>query len=109
MERGLSEFGEDGIFLFEAAQYCARKCDYERAVAFYEASYAAEADKKPRYCDALEGIAVIHEIRGDWEKAAEARDRILDNMLNEWGLDPESAAVREAEAEKNRVMKKAGR
>ena len=109
MKRGLSEFGEDGAFLFEAAQYCARRCDYERAVAFYEASYAAEADKKPRYCDALEGIAVIHEIRGDWEKAAAARDRILDNMLNEWGLDPESAAVREAEAEKNRVLKKAGR
>ena len=80
MKRGLSEFGEDGAFLFEAAQYCARRCDYDKAVSFYEASYAAEA-----------------------------RDRILDNMLNEWGLDPESAAVREAEAEKNRVLKKAGR
>lgn len=109
MERGMDEFGEDWIFLFEAAQYHAMKCDYDKAVSLYEAAYAAEEAKKPRFSDALEGIAVIHEIRGDWEKAAAARERILDNLLNEWGLDPESAAVREAEEEKNRALKKAGR
>ena len=109
MKRGLDEFGGDGGFLFEAAQYCARKCEYDKAIAFYEASWAAEESRKPRFYDALEGIAIIHEIRSDWEKAADARDQILDNLLNEWGLEPESAAVRQAEAEKNRVMKKTGR
>ena len=85
------------------------KGEYDKAIAFYEESWAAEESRKPRFYDALEGIAIIHEIRSEWEKAADARDRILDNLLNEWGLEPESAAVRQAEAEKNRVMKKTGR
>ena len=104
MQRGLGEFGGDGGFLFEAAQYCARKCEYDKALAFYEASFAAEESRKPRFCDALEGIAVIHEIRGDYGKAADTWDRILDNLLNEWGLEPEFTVVRKAEAEKSRLL-----
>lgn len=105
MEAGLEEFAGDPDFLFEAAQYYAGKCDYDRAVACYEASYEAEANKKPRFTDALEGIAAICEIRGDCRAAADAWDRILDNLKNEWGLADESV-VREAEAEKSRLLGK---
>lgn len=106
MEKGMAEFGADWIFLFEAAQYHARKCEYDEAAACYEASFAAEEGNKPRFTDALEAIAVIHEIRGDFAKAAEARDRILDCLKNEWKLEDDDAAVREAEAEKARVLER---
>ena len=105
MEKALADFaGESGI-LFEAAQYYARKCDYERAIEFYEKSYASEEGCKPRFTDALHGIAIIHEITGEYKKAAATYDRILENLRDEWGMTEETA-VKSAEAEKARLLKK---
>lgn len=106
MEGAMDEFGTDGGFLFEVAQYYARKCEYDKAVKYYELSYASEIQQKPRYMDALQGIAVIHEIMGDWKQAAGTYDRILDNLKNEWGLTEETA-VKEAEEERSRLLQKA--
>ena len=106
MEKAVAEFGQESGILFEAAQYYARKCEYDRAVGFYEASFAAETER-PRFTDALEGIAMIHEIQGDNQKAAQAFDRILDCLRNEWGMTDETA-VHEAEAERDRLLKKQG-
>ena len=72
------------------AQYNARKCDYDKAIQYYEASFEAEAVKKPRYTDALEGIAAIHEIRGDYAKAVETHKRILALLKEEWGFTDET-------------------
>lgn len=106
IERAMAEFSQDGGFLFEVAQYYARKCEYEKAIEYYNASYDSEAGHKPRYMDALQGIAVIYEILGDYKKAAATYDRILDNLKNEWGLSEETA-VKDAEQERNRLLQKA--
>ena len=106
MQQGLREYPQDAGFLFEAAQYCARKCEYEKAVEYYNASYECEDRSKPRYMDALQGIAVIYEILGDCGRAAATYDRILDNLRNEWGLT-EEAFLKEAEEERRRLLQKA--
>jgi len=106
MEKALAEHAGETDLLFEAAQYYARKCDYEKAVRYYEASYAAESDRKPRYTDALDGIAVIYELLGDFRKAADTRKRILDALKNEWGFTEETV-VAETEAEIERLLRKA--
>ncbi len=104
IEQALRDFAPESGILFEAAQYYAGKCDYERAVELYEASYAA--DKKPRFIDALQGIAAIREIQGRYAEAAAAYDRILENMHEEWGFTEETI-VREAEQERSRLLQRA--
>ena len=78
---------DDGV-LFEAAQYYARKCDYDQAIACYEKSFDRDP-RRPRFQDALMGIADIWRIRGEYKKAAEVYDRIVDLLENEWGLTEE--------------------
>lgn len=98
-------YGSDGGFLFELAQYHARNCEYSAAIENYEASYAAEEKSKPRFYDALQGIAIIHEIQGEYRFAAAAYDRILENLHSEWGFT-EEACVSEIEREKIRVLQR---
>ena len=101
IEETFSSYGEDPGFLFEAAQYYARKGDYDRAVDLYEKSY--EIDQKPRFGDALQGIATIYEIQGKYQKAADTYDRFLENLRTEWNFT-EEAIVKEVEREKARVL-----
>ena len=103
IEQALRDFAPESGILFEAAQYYAGKCDYERAVELYEASYAA--DKKPRFIDALQAIATIREIQGRYAEAAAVYDRVLENLHEEWGLTEETA-VQEAEQERARLLQK---
>ena len=103
MEKALADYAGDGDILFEAAQYHARKCDYEKAIQYYEASFEANADAKPRYTDALDGIAAIYEICGDYAKAAETHKRILTLLREEWGFRDETAVLN-AEQEINRLQ-----
>lgn len=88
-DRIMEELGErypdDFVFLFENAQYHARKCDYDQAIALYERSFAAET-RRPRFQDELMAIADIYEIRGDFRKAAETCGRIIELLENEWGI-----------------------
>lgn len=105
MTKALEDFPENTDLLFQAAQYYARKCDYDKAIHYYEASYAKEEDHIPRFIDALEGIAIIHEIRGDYLKAADTRKRILYSLRNEWGFTEETV-IQETEQEIRRLMEK---
>ena len=104
IEQALRDFAPESGILFEAAQYYAGKCDYERAIELYEASYAA--DKKPRFIDALQGIAAIREIQGRCAEAAAVYDRVLENMREEWGYT-EEVALTDAQREKARLLAKA--
>ena len=97
--------GEDSVCLFEAAQYFAIKCDYDRAVEYYERSFAAEK-RRPRFQDELQGIADIWEIRGDYKKAADTWGRIVDLLENEWHLTEETELLK-ARKERARLMEKA--
>ena len=104
IEQALEEYRKDAGMLFEAAQYYARKCDYDKAVSCYEASWEADP-ARPRFIDALEGIAMIDEIRGEYGKAAGTHQRILDVLRNEWGFTEETV-VRETERQIERLRKK---
>lgn len=103
MADALTRFSEHSGFLFESAQYHARKCDYEKAIAFYEASWSADEGNKPRYTDALEGIAVIYTILGEKQKAIETYDRMIACIKDEWGYKADDAAVVEVERKKKQL------
>ena len=103
MSEALAEYSNHSGFLFESAQYHARKCEYKKAIEFYEASWKLEEDQKPRFTDALEGIAIIYEILGDKKKALETYDRMILCIKEEWGYKDEDAAVIEVERQKKRL------
>ncbi len=105
MASALAADPDNADLLFEAAQYHARKCEYDKAIGYYEASYAAETDRIPRYTDALQGIATIHEIRGEYRKAADTHRRILAALKTEWGFEEETV-IAETEREIERLEKK---
>lgn len=96
---------EDFVCLFEAAQYYAKKCDYGRAIELYERSFESET-RRPRFTDALMAIADIHEIMGEYGKAADTCDRIIDLLENEWGFT-EDTGLEHARREKARLLEKA--
>ncbi len=105
MASALSDFADDPGFLFETAQYHARKCEYEKAIAYYERAWALEEDQKPRFTDELDGIATIYEIMGERAKAVETVDRKIACLKEEWGYRDGDAVVLEAEAQKKRLQK----
>lgn len=90
IEKALVDYPDETGIMYEAAQYFASKCDYERAIHYYETYFAAEEMNKPRYTDALESIADIYEIIGDYEKAVDTRERILGVLKYEWGFCEET-------------------
>lgn len=103
MEKALALFDDNSGFLFETAQYFARRCDYEKAIEYYERSWKADESAKPRFTDALQGISSIYEILGEYQKAAQAYDRIIACLKTEWGYEAEDAAVLDAERQKKRI------
>ncbi len=108
-DRIMEELGErypdDFVYLFEAAQYYAGKCDYDRAIALYERSFELEP-RRPRFQDELQAIADIYEIRGDKRRAAETWGRIVDLLENEWGLT-EEVELTQARRKKASLLEKA--
>ncbi len=105
MAKALEDFGEDSGFLFESAQYHARKCNYEKALEFYEASWNANDVQKPRFTEELHGMATIYEILNQPAKAIETYDRMIACIKEEWGYKDEDAAVTEVERMKKRLQK----
>jgi len=93
---------EDSGCLFECAQYYAKKCSYTHAIELYERSFEKET-RRPRYSDELMGIADIYEIMGEYGKAAETYDRIIDLLENEWGFT-EDTGLEQARKEKARLL-----
>ena len=100
----LAAHPEDSVCLFEAAQYYAEKCDYQKAIGLYEQSFEKET-RRPRFNDELMAIADIYEIMGEYRKAAETYDRILDLLENEWGVT-EDTGLKQARDEKARLLVK---
>ena len=105
IENAMQRFSGDPGFLFEVAQYYAKKCEYDKAIEFYEASYSLEENKKPRYTDALNGISAIYEICGEYHKALETQKRILELLKNEWGFTDE-VVIHDVEQEIERINAK---
>ena len=101
----IEENPDSFICLFEAAQYYAAKCDYQKAIRCYEQSFEKET-RRPRFQDELMGIRDIYEIMGNYRKAAETEERILDLLENEWGL-PEGSDLQHARNEIARLRAQA--
>ena len=106
VEKAAAEFADDDGFAFEAAQYYARKCEYEKAIDYYERSWALEENSKPRFTDALEGIADIYEILDQRENAAKTYDRIILALKEEWGYADDDSVVIGIERKKRRMIQK---
>jgi len=105
IENLVSEYPDDVNCLFEAAQYYAKKSDYAKAIGLYEQSFEKEKHR-PRFTDALMAIADIYEIMGQYAKAADTYDRIIDLLENEWGFK-EDTGLQNARKEKVRLLAKA--
>ena len=104
MEDLLAEQPESDAVLFETAQYYAAKADYKKAIDMYERAFSADP-RRPRFTDALMGIADIYEIMGDYVHSAKTYDRIIDLLENEWGLTEETdSSVTVAKKEKARLL-----
>ncbi len=104
MEDLLANQPDDDAVLFEIAQYYAAKADYKKAIDAYERAFAADP-RRPRFQDALMGIADIYEILGDYAEAAKTCDRIVDLLENEWGLTEETdTSVTAAKKKKARLL-----
>jgi transcriptional regulator with XRE-family HTH domain len=86
---------DDWIYLFEAAQYYAVKCDYKKAIQLYEKSWVTQ--KTPRMTDAQEAIAIINKILGNKNEAKEAYEKILVCLKEEWGYSKEDFPYIETE------------
>ncbi len=106
MENARAEFSDHSGFIFELAQYYARKCEYEKAIEHYELSWKMDEQSGPRFTDPLHSIAIIYEILGETEKAIETYDRMICCIKNEWGYSSDDAAVTEVEREKKRLRQK---
>ncbi|MBR4462489.1 MAG: helix-turn-helix domain-containing protein [Erysipelotrichaceae bacterium] len=104
IESLLEKNPEDFACLFEAAQYYAKKCDYDKAIDYYEKAYEKQP-RKPRFQDELMGIADIYQIRGDYRNAVKTYDRIIDLLKNEWGLT-EEIELKDAISKKNDLTAK---
>ena len=105
MEELVAAHPDDFACLFDAAQYYAEKCDYQKAVGLYEQAFEKET-RRPRFTDELMAIADIYEIRGDYRKAAETWGRIIKLLEEEWGLT-EEVELQQARREKARLLAKA--
>jgi len=102
MENAMKEYSDNSGFLFETAQYYARKCEYKKAIVYYERSW--ETDEKPRFTDALHSVAIICEILGDYAQAIKAYDRMIACIKEEWGYSDGDAAVVDVERSKRRLQ-----
>ena len=105
IEKLVADNPENSTCLFEAAQYYARKCDYDKAIEYYERSFE-NSERRPRFSDELMGIADIYEIKGEYKKAAETYDRMIDLLENEWGFTEDTGLVH-AKEERARLLAKA--
>ena len=75
---------EAWVVWFEYADQMAKLCRYDEAIAAYEKG--GPLRPKPQFVDSEESLADIYEIRGDFEKAAQMHERIIQKMTEQWGF-----------------------
>lgn len=100
----LKEHPDETACLFEAAQYYAKKADYQSAIGLYEKSFEKE-QRRPRFTDELMAIADIYELVGDYGSAAATYGRMQDLLRQEWGYT-ESDQLDSLEKKKQELLEK---
>lgn len=97
------QFPESAWVIFELGNYNAEKCEYDKAIAYFERAFALEP--KPRYMDALQSIMNIYEIQEKYDKAMECCDRLLEMLKEERNLT-EGKMISQVQTEKQRIAEK---
>lgn len=100
MAKLLETFGDNSGALFDAAGFYADRCEYDRAMELFEASY--EKAEKPRFTDELSAMAIIYEIKKQYGEAVKCHERILKALNEEWGIT-EGAGIDEERSEIERL------
>ena len=103
MESLIEKHPDDCAYLFEGAQYYARRCMYDKAISLYERNW--QLDKKPRFTETLQGISTIYKIKGDMDSAVKTYDRLLECLKSEWGYREEDKPYLEVLRMKAEAMK----
>ena len=103
MARLGEEYGEDDGYLFELAQYYAKKGQYEKVIELYDSSFE-KSERRPRYSDPLLGIISICGITGDVDKEIETYDRLIQLYKEEWKMSDDEATVLEAVEKRNKLI-----
>ena len=90
---------------FVLANYYVDKCEYERAVEYFEKSFELTKKEKQRpvFTDELWAIEMIYEIQGRYEDAVKTCDRLLEHLASEFGFT-EGEPVREVAETKQRLL-----
>lgn len=98
-------FPENSGAIFELANHYAEQCDYEKAIEYYEKSFALDMKNgnHPVFTDALEAMAIIRKIQGQYEESVKCYDRMLKQLEDEFGFT-EGEPVREVLEEKQRLI-----
>lgn len=104
MLSALEKYENNGIFVFEIAQYYARKGNFKLAIELFEKAWVLEENNKPRYTDHLCSIALIYQILEDKENAIATYDRILACLRDEWGYSNDDKPYIETEKDKEKLM-----
>lgn len=101
----LADYPDDDGAYFEVAQYYARKGDLAQSITLYEKSFEMDS-RRPRFYDALQGIADIYQLQGDYASAANTYARIVNLLEKEWGFT-EEIALKEAKEKQAALQAKA--
>ena len=104
MDALIAKHPDDSNYLFEAAQYYAKRARYDKTIDYYERSFEAET-RRPRFIDALDAIADVYLIMGEYQKAADTYDRIIECQQKEWGMT-EEFELKDTQKAKERVLAK---
>ena len=105
IEKLLADNPKNDAALFEAAQYYADKCGYDRAIELYELAFE-NSHRSPRFTDELMAIKDIYAIKGEYKKAADTCDRVIDLLRTEWGYTDE-IDIEQWEKRKKELLEKA--
>lgn len=80
----ISQYNDSWYTWAIIADFKADDCNYDEAITCYKKSFELQA--KPRYTDSFEAIAHIYEIKGDYLKAIETYQNIIDLLKNDWNI-----------------------
>lgn len=101
------KYGDNGMAMFLLANLCAESLEYDKAISYYEKSFNLDKEqkKKPLYTDALESIALLYQIKGQYDEAIKYYDKILVVLEEDFGFT-EGEPVDVIVAKKNYLLDK---